>query len=224
MVSKEFDIEGIRIRIIKNKRNRRIRLTISNNEVKVSIPYFVPYLEGLKFAKTKLNWIKTKIKPKTFYQEGQKIGKYHSLMIKAADQTKPTSRIGDIFIDIKYPDILDINSLEVQKYIELKVNKALKIQAQKLIPKRVEYLAQKYGFEYQNIQIKHLKTRWGSCDSHKNLTFNLKLMNLEWELIDYVILHELTHTKHMHHQKSFWDDLISISPNAKILRNKLKES
>ena len=110
MVSKEFDLEGIKIRIIKNKRNRRIRLTISGNEVKVSIPYFVPYFEGLRFAKTKVNWIKTKIKSKTLYYDGLKIGKNHHLRIKACDQTKPSSRISDIYIDIKYPKDQDFNS------------------------------------------------------------------------------------------------------------------
>ena len=224
MVSKEFELDGLKIRIIKNRRNRRIRLTISGNEVRVSIPYFVPYLEGLKFAKSKLDWIKTRLKPKTFYYNNQKIGKNHSLIIDPTTKDKLSSKISDIFIYINYPKELNINDNLVQKYIETKVNKALKLQAQILLPKRTKYLAEKYGFNYQNIAIKKLKTRWGSCDSKMNLTFNLKLMNLDWELIDYVILHELTHTKHMHHQKSFWDDLISISPNAKILRNKLKES
>ncbi len=223
MVSKEFELDGIKIRVIKNKRNRRIRLTISGHEVRVSIPYFVPYFEGLKFAKSKLDWINTRLKPKTFYCNNQKIGKNHHLVLIPTSNNKLSSKISDIFIYINYPENLDINDGLIQKYIETKVNKALKLQAQILLPKRVKYLAEKYDFNYQDIYIKKLKTRWGSCDSKMNLTFNLKLMNLDWDLIDYVILHELTHTKHMHHQKAFWNELTRISPNAKILRSKLKE-
>ena len=71
--------------------------------------------------------------------------------------------------------------------------------------------------------IKNAKTRWGSCSSINNINLNLHLMRLSDELIDYVILHELVHTKIKNHQKEFWDLLNIVSGDAKGLDRELKK-
>ncbi len=223
MTFKEFELDDFKLKVIKNKKNRRLRLSITGSEVKVSIPYYISYQEGLKFAKSKKDWIKTKLKPKNIFIDSMKIGKNHTLRLEPCNVTRPSCRINDILISIKYPLNSDIANLDLQHYIEKQINQALKKQAQVLIPKRTSYLAHRYGFDYQSVTIKSLKTRWGSCDRNKNLTFNLKIMNLDWELIDYIILHELTHTLHMHHQEPFWNEMLKINPKAQTLRLKLKK-
>lgn len=74
---------------------------------------------------------------------------------------------------------------------------------------------------YRDIQIKQLTRRWGSCDQKKSIVLNLFLIQLPWELIDYVIIHELTHTKHLNHSTDFWDSLETFKPQARQLKKQL---
>lgn len=88
----------------------------------------------------------------------------------------------------------------------------LKKLATSTLPDRVERLAKMHHFHYTSVTFRHQKTRWGSC-SHKNrINLNIELMRLPEYLQDYIILHELTHTLHKHHQKSFWDHLEKVLP------------
>lgn len=77
-------------------------------------------------------------------------------------------------------------------------------------------------FEYKKVFIKNIKTRWGSCSSKKNLNFSYKIVFLENEVQDYLIVHELCHLQEMNHGENFWNLVEIAIPNWKILRNKLK--
>ena len=73
------------------------------------------------------------------------------------------------------------------------------------------------------VKINNAKTRWGSCSIENNITLSLQLMRLPDYLIDYVILHELAHTKVKNHSIHFWDFLDSITDSkAKNLDKELK--
>ena len=74
-----------------------------------------------------------------------------------------------------------------------------KTMALEYVPQRVEYFSHIMGLYPSNIKYRKMKRRWGSCDSKKELTFNIYLLKLSRELIDYVIVHELSHIKHMNH-------------------------
>ena len=71
--------------------------------------------------------------------------------------------------------------------------------------------------------IKNTKTRWGSCSFKNNINLSLHLMRLREELIDYVILHELVHTKVKNHSIEFWTTLDIHCPNSKNLDRELKK-
>jgi hypothetical protein len=59
--------------------------------------------------------------------------------------------------------------------------------------------------------IKNLKSKWGSCSSAQNINLSLLLVLLPSHLIDYIILHELAHTRHMNHSKAYWDYLDTLT-------------
>lgn len=93
----------------------------------------------------------------------------------------------------------------------------------KTIIDRTLFLAKKYNFSnLQMIKIKSQKTLWGSCSSKNNINLNINLIKLDQELIDYVILHELTHLNIKNHSKKFWQELEKLEPEAIILDKKLK--
>lgn len=80
---------------------------------------------------------------------------------------------------------------------------ALRRQAKAELPARLAELADRYGFTYNRVTIKHNATNWGSCSSKGNINLNLNIMRLPRVLQDYVLLHELCHLRHPDHGHGF---------------------
>ncbi|MGH7192412.1 MAG: M48 metallopeptidase family protein, partial [Candidatus Saccharimonadales bacterium] len=95
--------------------------------------------------------------------------------------------------------------------------------AERLLPQRLAAVAEAHGFDYGGVHIKRLKSRWGSCDQDGMIVLNLFLMQLPWEYIDYVLLHELMHTRIMRHGPDFWQAMAELQPDVKALRGRLRE-
>ena len=98
-----------------------------------------------------------------------------------------------------------------------------KERAKEYIPPLVECLAKAYGESYRKIGITSAHTRWGSCSSKKNLNFSYRLMMLPPKAIEYVVIHELSHLRHMNHSKAFWDLVCSRMPEYKEIERILRE-
>jgi predicted metal-dependent hydrolase len=96
-------------------------------------------------------------------------------------------------------------------------------EAREKIINRLNKLAENYGFKYNKVFIRKQKTLWGSCSSGNNISLNINLTRLPNNLIDYIILHELVHTKVKNHGKDFWIELGRFIENAKMLSLKLKK-
>ena len=90
------------------------------------------------------------------------------------------------------------------------------------LPKRLSELANKFSFNYNGVKIKNYKSRWGACDKKNNIYLNYKLVMLDKNLIDYVLIHELCHTKFFSHNKDFHKLLKSFFNNEFSLRKRLK--
>jgi predicted metal-dependent hydrolase len=88
---------------------------------------------------------------------------------------------------------------------------------------RLDYLALKYGFQYNRVFIKNQKTRWGSCSRKNNINLNVNLVRLPDELIDYTILHELVHTRVKNHGPRFWAHMDRLLGDARKLDRALGE-
>jgi predicted metal-dependent hydrolase len=79
-----------------------------------------------------------------------------------------------------------------------------------------------YNFNYNRVNIKNQKTRWGSCSRKGNLNFNYKIVHLPEKLVDYLVVHELCHLKEFNHSRNFWDLVAKAIPDYKVLRQELK--
>ena len=95
--------------------------------------------------------------------------------------------------------------------------------ARKILCRRIGELAQLHDFVYQRVSIRKQKSRWGSCSSKNNINLNANLLHLPPELMDYVLLHELVHTRVKNHSKDFWDELETVVPNARQVDRRLKD-
>jgi predicted metal-dependent hydrolase len=88
-------------------------------------------------------------------------------------------------------------------------------KAQKTLMSRLQVLAKKYEFTYSRVSIRDHKTKWGNC-SHKNaISLNTKLVALPKDLMDYVILRELVHTRIHSNSTRFWAELDKYVGNGK---------
>jgi predicted metal-dependent hydrolase len=94
-------------------------------------------------------------------------------------------------------------------------------KARQRLVRKLDALAANHGFTYNKVFIRNQKTRWGSCSAQNNLSLNINLIWLPDELITYVILHELVHTRIKNHSAMFWNALEKIKHNAKSLRREL---
>lgn len=111
-----------------------------------------------------------------------------------------------------------------QKFGSLDLGRMNKAAARRKLLNRLEELAEWSGFDYNKVFIRNQKTRWGSCSTHNNINLNIKLAMLPDELIDYVILHELLHTRVKNHSRKFWGELDRlVGCRAKELAKQLKE-
>ena len=92
------------------------------------------------------------------------------------------------------------------------------------IPIMVSGYAKVLGVPYGRITIRKQRTRWGSCSSKGNLSFNCLLMQAPKAVLSYVIIHELCHRKHMNHSKDFWSEVEKAFPDYKTAKKWLKEN
>lgn len=106
------------------------------------------------------------------------------------------------------------------------VYETLTVQDKDIIRKKltfsVEYYSKVMGVTFGRISIRNQKTRWGSCSSVGNLNFNYQLAYLPDELMDYVVVHELAHRRHMNHSKAFWKEVERYCPEYRKYRNALQ--
>ena len=98
-----------------------------------------------------------------------------------------------------------------------------KAASRRKLANRLNDLAAYHGFKYNRVFFRNQRTRWGSCSAQNNINLNLKLALLPDELIDYVILHELLHTRIKNHSHKFWAEMDRMVGNAKRYAKQLKE-
>ena len=200
-----------------------IRLKIQpNGKLIAQLPRFVSPREIEKLvnkSREKLRANLSEISSQKTYKNGDKIGKSHTLHLKIG--VRDHIELKGLNVNVifrKETSIAQRNQL-----IKSGVAKALRKEAKAYLPRQLKYLAMQNSFKYERVRFTHAKSRWGSCSSNGTISLNIMLMTLPNELIDYVLLHELNHLKHMNHSRDFWEDLEKICPNAKRKRIFLKQ-
>ena len=115
------------------------------------------------------------------------------------------------------------NNMKVLTEKSKKLPKINREEARENLEKRLSELAEQHNFRYNRVSIRSQRTRWGSCSSKDNISLNMKLLHLPQHLIDYILLHELVHTKVKNHSKDFWNELETVVPNARTVDEQLRE-
>ena len=134
-----------------------------------------------------------------------------------------TLRMNEEGITISCPPNTDFSQKAVQELLRNGIVRALKKSAEAYLPPLLNELATLYGFKYKKVKITGSKSRWGSCSAIGSINLSCYLMLLPPHLMDYVLLHELTHTREMNHGPKFWEILNGLTEGkAKTLRAELR--
>lgn len=220
------DEEFGEIIVRRSNRASHVRIRVApDGRLRASIPLYTPLFAVkrlVKSSRTELRAMIADSQPDTAYTDGMQIGKSHSLVVQASSQPQPTVRRHGQQIIVRLPAGMPLNEPTLTRTIRDTIIAALRIESKSYLTKRLAFLADKHGFDYERIRFSHAGSRWGSCSSAGTISLNIALMKLPFELIDYVIIHELSHTVHMNHSEDFWQ-LVSVGdPSYKAHRATLR--
>ena len=98
-----------------------------------------------------------------------------------------------------------------------------RLAAERIIRERVMYFSQIMNRAPESVKMNSAKTRWGSCSAKGTLNFSWFLVMANPKAVDYVVIHELSHMKHMNHSDAFWHEVAKYEPEYKQRRMELKE-
>lgn len=190
---------------VRSQRARRLSIRINQRgEVRVSMPRRVSQKQAERFLLSKQEWARKHL---------------HALKSRNCKSSLPPEG-GNIEVRGRVHRI-DLSSGENE--VEEAIWRLLRKEAMDYLPGRVRDLASRHGYEIQSIRIRKMLTRWGSCSAGKNINLNSWLVMLPDYLSDYVILHELVHTRVPDHSKRFWEELDKLTGGqSKKYRKELK--
>ena len=235
MSEKVLFVAGIgEVQLVRKARSKRLRIAVkSSGEVSVSIPWLFSFSRGEAFLEEKRNWvIKTQLKlekqghKKHPLQTGTLFSSrnfIYQLLPGKTEQVQVHFKHEEKSVTIVYPEMTSLQQPEIQAKIKLNIEGVLRYEAKRYLPARTRELANQLGYTFKAVTIKNNKTNWGSCSSLKNINLNLHLMRLPDRLIDYILVHELVHTKIPNHGPSFKETLKRHFPDAPELDKAIKK-
>lgn len=210
--------------IIRSKR-RTLSVSVSRRgDVAVRVPLRVSDREIQHFIEKHSVWIEKKVAlakqsqpPEFTYHEGDTfsyLGKYYKLTI----DPNPTIKLPSGTKIWLFGENIYTKESEPAKIKRL-VTKWYKTQAKQYLIDRVDYWAEQMLLRYSKLALSGANTRWGSCTRQGNIRLNWKLLMAPVEIIDYVIVHELSHLVHFNHSKRYWDYVARYYPDHRQARN-----
>lgn len=205
-----------KITFSQNTRSTRLKVSVrANQKVLVSYPPHVSFREAADFALQHSEWILQQQKKYTVGSALLKPGspfktRFHSLLL-LPDGQKFFVRQKKFEITILYPADMQPDDPQVKEYVSHILTGIYRWEARRYLPGRLAELSELHGLPYHKVSIRNNRSNWGSCSSKNNISLNLMLMCLPDYLTDFILLHELAHTKIKNHSPAFWALLDTLS-------------
>ena len=228
MQEKEWIDEQLGRLIIKvNPRARHIILRTRTEGICITVPPGVSKREILSVVekyRVRLEGDKKKVERKRIDLSYKIDTPFFKLSLVSGTHPKflAPSRLG--VLQIVCPLSADFDDEQLQTWLYKVIEEALRRNAKSVLPLRLQELSDKFGLPFEQVRINSSKGRWGSCSAKKHINLSYYLLLLPSHLVDYVLLHELSHTKEMNHGERFWALLNKLTDGkALALREELRK-
>lgn len=221
-----IDEEFGTITLRRSAKATHVRIRVApDGRLRASLPMYAPLFlvkRLIKNSRVQLRALLVEHHGDSSFETGMQIGKSHTLFVRPTSSSVVSSKRHKLQIIVSLPQDKTLQDTDVVRAIRDSVLEALRIEAKSYLPKRLAFLAEQHGFVYERVRFSHASGRWGSCSSNGTISLNIALMKLPYELIDYVLIHELSHTVQMNHSKDFWNLVQNADANYKQHRHSLK--
>jgi len=228
--------QRIPVTVRRSLRARRLSLQIESAkpEMVLVIPRYALSMQIDAFIKEQTPWIekhwnqalkKAAKRPRREYRDGDQyfyFGETLTLKLIPSVRWTPRARVAEDTLEVYLHKATSM--ADGKQAIKKAVEDFYKKKAGEVILDRLQYFNEHYSLRYNRVTFRNQKTRWGSCSSAKNLNFNWRLIMAPIEIIDYVVVHELCHLKHMNHSAAFWKLVAEAIPAHKECRKWLKDN
>ena len=213
------------ISIKRTNRLKTISLQVKNQEVVLSVPRFVSDSEIDNIIERKINWINNKLAIeksnsldiKRKYESGDKFlyfGSEYSLKIKDSNRD-------NVYL-YKNNIIVEVNNNFNATYIRNILKTWYISESKKYLIKTNSYYETLIGVEANKLLFGKYKSKWGSCNSKKIISYDWRIIMAPLEVIHYLIIHELCHIKYLNHSNNFWNTVEKYMANYKLQKQWLK--
>lgn len=211
-----------------NARARRVVVRYRDGSFLLTHPSFMSKNEIVKVIesmKPDLYKLRNKSNPRFVFDEDTTFQTLtFSVYLKSNSLSKVYTSLKDGELYITYPPHVVVDDDEFQLFVRNTIENACRIEANRILPDKVYKLASIYNFSVTDVKINKSRTRWGSCSMKKSINLSYFCMMLPEHLVEFIILHELCHTKEMNHGPRFWALLDAVSNNkAQELTKELKQ-
>jgi predicted metal-dependent hydrolase len=217
------DKEFGRITVRRSARSSAMKVSMApNGTMRISVPSYAPIFMVKRMIASSREQLRTlrNTHPQLELVDGMSVGKSHHLLIRRGPKLTMTRKGTQLLLTLT--ENQQVSDADVIELARNHLIATLKREAKHYLPRRLERLASMYGHSYTKVRFSHSSGRWGSCNSKGVISLNIALMNLPYELIDYVIMHELAHTRYMDHSSSFWAEVETMDPEYKEHRSWIK--
>ncbi|MDR1743635.1 MAG: M48 family metallopeptidase [Dysgonamonadaceae bacterium] len=202
-----FDPEIGRILIKINQRAKSVIARRKADCVALTVPSFFTKKDILRaIEQLKPRLLSVEPKPVALIDENTTFETFSFRVVVQRYALSDTIRMSlkNGMLSIFVPQQIDITRPNVQDAIKELIRQGLRFEAKRILPQKTALFASKNKLQFSEVKINKSLSRWGSCSRKKSLNFSLYLLLLPEKLIDYVVLHELTHTVEMNHSDRFW--------------------
>ena len=206
------------------KRKKTIGYKIVDNTMVITSPYGVKSDFLMNLIERKKYWAIERI------EKNKKKKDYinQNSIIFLGNEIQINSKESELLSNGGYCELNDnilnitISKNYTQDILRNTIKNWYKKQCLNIIIERVKFYSEKYNLKYSKITIKEQKTVWGTCNYKNDLTFNFKILMFNLNVIDYLVVHELSHTIYRNHSQQYWNMVEKILPNYKELDSMLK--
>ena len=229
MISKKqiiSDKDFGKINFVVRRSARNITMRVKEDGLHVTTPPYrsiTALLEAIAPFRERLRNVCSEVKPKPFDLNFSIEAECFRLKLETSPLKNFTVSMRDETVVIACPAHADFTTDRVQTLVKNAVMRAMRKKAEEYLPPLVQYWSSLFDLPYNKVTISKARSRWGSCSSKRDISLSFYLMLLPAHLMDYVILHELAHTREMNHGPKFWELLNQLTDGkALALRKELR--